>query len=157
VDIFPGFVDDENRYSSMGPDVDGEPARLRTDDGVSFTKAGARKIAHFADVELKKILESVRTGEPMAATPPDSETTANIEAGIPAPPDPAAPVVPPSKPLIGPVLPLTRQDKAPGGTLVSSPPKLTGDSNYTVQRALRTGIAPSARPGRADDFRWPRS
>ena len=39
--------------------------------------------------------------------------------------------------------------------LVSAPPKLTGDNAYTVQRALRVGIAPSSRPGRADDFRWP--
>ncbi len=156
VDIFPGFVDDENRYTSFGPDVDGEPARLRAEDGVSFTKAGARKIAHFADVEIKKILESLQTGAPVAVTPVDG-LPGSIEAAIPAPPDPAVPVVLPSKPLVGPVLPLTRQDVAPGGTLVSSPPKLTGDSAYTVRRALRTGIAPSARPGRADDFRWPRS
>ncbi|MCG7394404.1 DUF459 domain-containing protein [Microvirga sp. ACRRW] len=156
VDIFPGFVDDENRYTSFGPDVDGEPARLRTDDGVSFTKAGARKIAYFADVEIKKILESAGTGAPAAATTPDGQP-ANIEAAIPAPPDPAVPVVLPAKPIVGPVLPLTRQDVTPGGTLVSSPPKLTGDSAYPVQRALRNGVAPSSRPGRADDFRWPRS
>ncbi|WP_244510642.1 DUF459 domain-containing protein [Microvirga guangxiensis] len=156
VDIFPGFVDDENRYTSFGPDVDGEPARLRAEDGVSFTKAGARKIAHFADVEIKKILEAGRTGTPVAAVPADGQPV-DIEAAIPAPPDPAVPVALPAKPLVGPVLPLTRQDVTPGGTLVSSPPKLTGDHAYTVQRALRTGIAPGARPGRADDFRWPRS
>lgn len=156
VDIFPGFVDDENRYTSFGPDVDGEPARLRTDDGVSFTRAGARKIAHFADVEIKKILESIRTGTPVAATPTDGPP-ANIETSLPAPPEAAAPVSLPSKPLVGPVLPLTRQDVTPGGTLVSGPPKLTGDNAYPVQRALRTGIAPSARPGRADDFRWPKT
>jgi len=157
VDIFPGFIDDENRYTSFGPDVDGEPARLRTEDGVSFTKAGARKIAHFADVEIKKIFESVRTGTPVAATPTEGQPAPNIEAALPAPPDAAPPIALPSKPLVGPVLPLTRQDVAPGGTLVSAPPKLTGDNAYPVQRALRTGIAPSSRPGRADDFRWPRS
>ncbi|KLK90423.1 hypothetical protein AA309_26040 [Microvirga vignae] len=157
VDIFPGFVDDENRYTSFGPDVDGEPARLRTDDGVSFTKTGARKVAHFADVEIKKILESIRIGAPVAAAPADGQPVTNIEAAIPAPPDPAVPVALPAKPLVGPVLPLTRQDVAPGGKLVSGAPKLNGDNAYPVQRALRTGIAPSSRPGRADDFRWPRS
>jgi hypothetical protein len=157
VDVFPGFVDDENRYTSSGPDVDGEPARLRTNDGVSFTKAGARKLAHFADVEIKKILESIRTGTPMVATPTGGESVIDIEAAIPAPPDPAVPVALPAKPLVGPVLPLTRQDVTPGGTLLSGPPKLTGDHAYPVQRALRTGIAPGSRPGRADDFRWPRS
>lgn len=154
VDIFPGFVDDENRYTSTGPDVDGEPARLRTDDGVSFTKAGARKIAFFADVEIKKILESLRTGTPVATAPTGGT---DIEAALPAPPDAAAPVSLPVKPLVGPVLPLTRQDVTPGGALVSEAPKLSSDHAYPVRRALRTGIAPSARPGRADDFRWPRS
>ncbi len=154
VDIFPGFVDDENRYTSSGPDVDGEPARLRSDDGVSFTKAGARKIGFFADVEIKKILESIRTGGPVATASTDGQ---NIEAALPAPPDAAAPVALPLKPLVGPVLPLTRQPVTPGGTLVSGPLKLNGDQAYPVQRALRTGIPPSSRPGRADDFRWPRS
>lgn len=156
VDIWPGFVDDENRYISNGPDVDGEPARLRASDGVSFTSAGARKVAHFADVEIKKILESLKNGAPVAAAPVEGQPV-SIEAALPALPDAAPPVALPLKPLIGPVLPLTRQDVTPGGTLVSSPPKLTGDHAYPVQRALRTGIAPSSRPGRADDFRWPRS
>ncbi|MEZ0172146.1 DUF459 domain-containing protein [Microvirga sp. TS319] len=154
VDIFPGFVDDENRYTSTGPDVDGEPARLRTDDGVSFTKAGARKIAFFADVEIKKILESLRTGTPVATAPTSG---VDIEAALPALPDAAAPVSLPMKPLVGPVLPLTRQDVTPGGSLVSGAPKLSGDQAYPVRRALRTGIAPGSRPGRADDFRWPKS
>jgi len=156
VDIFPGFVDDENRYASTGPDVDGEPARLRTGDGVSFTRAGARKIAFFADVEIKKILEAIRTGAP-APVATGSTDGQNIEAALPAPPEAAAPVSLPAKPIVGPVLPLTRQDVAPGGSLVSGPPKLSGDHAYPVQRALRNGIAPGFRPGRADDFRWPKS
>ena len=49
----------------------------------------------------------------------------------------------------------TLKSPSPGGTLVSAPPKLTGDQAYSVQRALRVGVAPSSRPGRADDFRWP--
>jgi hypothetical protein len=158
VDIWPGFVDEDNRYTSTGPDVDGEPARLRTNDGVLFTRAGARKIAHFADTEIKRILDARQTGAPVAALPRPGEgqaQPASIEAAIPAPPDPAAPASLPSKPLVGPVLPLTKPEVAPGGTLVSGPPKLSGDHAYPVQRALRAGVAPSARPGRADDFRWP--
>jgi len=42
VDIWPGFVDDENRYTPDGPDVDGEPAKLRTNEGIFFTRAGSR-------------------------------------------------------------------------------------------------------------------
>lgn len=157
VDIWPGFVDDENRYTTTGPDVDGEPARLRTSDGVSFTSAGSRKIAHFADVEVKRILDAVKAGAPVAVTPVEGQPPLSLEAALPAPPEAVAPVALPVKPMIGPVLPLTKQDVTPGGTLVSTPPKLTGDHVYPVQRALRTGIAPNSRPGRADDFRWPGS
>lgn len=157
VDIWPGFVDEDNRYTATGPDVDGEPARLRTNDGVLFTKAGARKIAHFADTEIKRILDAKQPGAVATIPrPADGQVSpASIEAALPAPPDPAVPVPLPSKPLVGPVLPLTKPDVTPGGTLASGPPKLTGDHAYPVQRALRAGVAPSARPGRADDFRWP--
>jgi uncharacterized protein len=160
VDIWPGFVDDENRYTAEGPDMDGEPAKLRTNEGIFFTKAGSRKVAFFADTEIKRILGQGGTAtaaapNPADITPADGSAAPSIEAAIPAPPDAAAPVTLPSKPLVGPVLPLTRQDVTPGGTLVSAPPKLTGDHTYTVQRAMRAGIAPDSRPGRADDFRWP--
>lgn len=143
VDIWPGFVDDENRYTATGPDVDGAPARLRTGDGVSFTRAGARKIAHFADVEIKRFLGGPAPASATVSVPDPS-----------AAPLPEAPV--PARPAIGPVLPLTRPDLAPGGTLVSERPKFSGDSASSAQRALRDGIAPPPRPGRADDFRWPR-
>lgn len=158
VDIWPGFVDDENRYTAEGPDVDGEPAKLRTNEGVYFTRAGARKVAFFADTEIKRLLGQGATATaatPANITPADGSSLPSVEAAIPAPPDAAAPVSLPSKPLVGPVLPLTRQEVTPGGTLVSAPPKLSGDNAYTVQRALRVGIAPASRPGRADDFRWP--
>ena len=159
VDIWPGFVDDENRYTAEGPDVDGEPAKLRTNEGTFFTRAGSRKVAFFADTEIKRILgqggPATAAPGPADITPADGSIAPSIEAALPAPPDAAAPIPLPSKPLVGPVLPLTRQDVAPGGTLVSAPPKLTGDNAYTVQRALRVGIAPGSRPGRADDFRWP--
>jgi hypothetical protein len=160
VDIWPGFVDDENRYTAEGPDVDGEPAKLRTNEGVFFTRAGARKVAFFADTEIKRILGHGGTAtavapNPADITPADGSSPPSIEAAIPAPPDAAAPVSLPLKPLVGPVLPLTRQDVTPGGALVSAPPKLAGDNAYMAQRALRVGIAPGSRPGRADDFRWP--
>jgi hypothetical protein len=153
VDIWPGFVDEENRYTAVGPDVDGDPTKLRTNEGVFFTRAGARKVAFFADTEIKRVLGL--GGAATAAAPDPAQIAPAIEAAVPPPPDPAVPVALPQKPLVGPVLPLTRQDVAPGGTLVSAPPKLTGDNAQTVQRALRVGVAPSSRPGRADDFRWP--
>ena len=50
VDIWPGFVDDRDRYAASGPDPEGQIAKLRTADGVHFTKAGDRKLAHFAEL-----------------------------------------------------------------------------------------------------------
>jgi len=159
VDIWPGFVDEDNRYTDIGPDVDGDPTKLRTNEGVFFTRAGARKVAFFADTEIKRVLglggTAAAAPAPVQATPVDGSATPTIEAAVPPPPDAAIPVALPQKPLVGPVLPLTRQDVAPGGTLVSAPPKLAGDHAYSVQRAMRAGIAPNSRPGRADDFRWP--
>ncbi|MEE1657497.1 SGNH family hydrolase [Microvirga sp. CF3062] len=162
VDIWPGFVDEENRYTDIGPDVDGDPTKLRTNEGIFFTRAGARKVAFFADTEIKRVLglggtATAAAPDPAQIAPADGSATPAIEASVPPPPDAAVPVALPQKPLVGPVLPLTRQDVAPGGTLVSAPPKLTGDNAYTIQRALRTGVAPNSRPGRADDFRWPPS
>ena len=69
VDIWPGFVNDENRYAPVGPDVDGQTARLRAADGIHFTSAGARKAAHFAEVEIKRLLEA-RSGASVAAPAP---------------------------------------------------------------------------------------
>jgi len=153
VDVWPGFVDDDNHYTAIGPDVEGQPAKLRGSDGVLFTKAGARKVAHFADVEIKRLLEAKPSTDALAALPRPGEG-APMEAGLPAP---AGPPILPVKPLVGPVLPLTRPDLSPGGTLVAKPPRLDGDKAYPVQRALRDGVAPIPQPGRADDFRWPRS
>jgi hypothetical protein len=80
-----------------------------------------------------------------------------INASLPAPPEPAGAPALPAKPVAGPVLPLTRPDVSPGGTLVTGRPKLEGEAAQTVQKALRDGVAPSPRQGRADDYRWPRS
>jgi hypothetical protein len=160
VDIWPGFVNDENRYTSTGPDVNGQPSRLRANDGVLFTRAGARKAAHFADAEIKRIIEAKRTGTALAAVPapgapPEGATVEQIIGALPALPE--LPGTPPlqTKPVAGPVLPLTRPDLAPGGALVTGAPRLDGDQSYTARRALRDGVAPAPRPGRADDFRWP--
>ena len=38
VDIWDGFVDEEGRYAMQGPDFEGQIRRLRTPDGVYFTK-----------------------------------------------------------------------------------------------------------------------
>ena len=41
--------DEAGRFMQQGPDFEGQIRRLRSDDGVYFTKAGARKLAHYVD------------------------------------------------------------------------------------------------------------
>jgi hypothetical protein len=161
VDIWPGFVNDENRYTATGPDVNGQTSRLRPNDGVLFTKAGARKAAHFADTEIKRIIEAKRTGTAVTAAPnsDSAPTEASVDqvirASLPALPELSGTPPLQAKPLAGPVLPLNKPDLSPGGKLVSDRPRLDNDAGYTIQKAFRQGVVSNPRPGRADDFRWP--
>jgi len=49
VDVWDGFVDEDGRFAQSGPDFEGQTRRLRAGDGVHFTQAGARKLAHFVE------------------------------------------------------------------------------------------------------------
>lgn len=164
VDIWEAFVDGDNRYTVSGPDVTGQTAKLRTADGVHFTKAGARKAAHFAEREIRRLLQS----EPAAiiALPSESHEPGigvkdsierMIDASIPALPEPGGLLSIPTKPVAGPILPLTRADTAPGGVLLTGRPRMTGEAGTLVERVFGLGLPPDPRPGRADDFSWPHS
>lgn len=165
VDVWQGFVDDQNRYTALGPDVNGQTVRLRAADGIMFTKAGARKAAHFVDVELKRLMETRGGGTAVAGQPTEGQQAVTkeaeidriISASLPALPEPQGLPSLPARPLAGPVVPLTKAETAPGGTLVSGRPRMDGDAAYLADRAMREGVPPPPRPGRADDFKWPRS
>jgi hypothetical protein len=140
VDIWDGFVDEAGRYSPQGPDYEGQIRRLRSGDGVYFTKFGARKLAHYVDREIQR---TANRGMPVALPlPADSAPQAsNAKPGGPA-----------QRPAAGPVVPLTAMQAAPedligGGRAGGS----AGDS-----RVLSKGEAAAAPSGRADDFSWPR-
>ena len=143
VDIWDGFVDESGRYSPQGPDYEGQIRRLRTGDGVYFTKFGARKLAHYVEREVDRIMGN--KGLPVA---------------LPIPLDPAPqaatakPSGPTERPAAGPVVPLTGTRAAPeellGGVVVSPA------TDATVFRAITKGESVAARSGRADDFSWPR-
>jgi hypothetical protein len=47
VDVWDGFVDEAGRFLQQGPDFEGQIRRLRSYDGVYFTRPGARKLAHY--------------------------------------------------------------------------------------------------------------
>lgn len=61
VDIWDGFADENGAFVATGPDVNGQPARLRSGDGINMTAAGKRKIAFYAEKPIKRILGSSET------------------------------------------------------------------------------------------------
>ena len=124
----------------QGPDFEGQIRRLRTADGVYFTKAGAVKIASYVDHELRRVMPSYV--EPVALPSPETTTKSG----------PAN-----ARPDVGPVLPLTASGGYPGGALLGAevhPTSTTSDP--TAAKVLSRGETLAAPAGRADDFSWPR-
>ena len=99
------------------------------------------------------------TAPAIAAAPPKSDDTAAIDkfitAMLPSLPEPPGIPALPVKPAAGPVIPLSRAEISPGGTLLTGRPK-DADTSGTLERTLVHGSAPPPQPGRADDFSWPR-
>ncbi len=140
VDIWDGFVDDQGRYAVQGPDFEGQTRRLRTADGVHFTKAGAVKLASFVDRDLRRVLSSHVT----PAALPGPEANAPKPGGGP-------------RPAIGPVLPLKASGNADGGDLLGAGGRPTATSSDPLAvEVLNRGDPVTAPRGRADDFSWPR-
>jgi hypothetical protein len=158
VDIWEAFADDDNRFTAFGPDINGRTVRLRSSNGIYFTKAGARKAAHFVELEIRRILEE-RKNATVLALPQNGEGAKGDQAllSLPAPPELSGVLaLPPPPVLAGPILPLTRRDMASGGQLAERPPALSGYAGQLVQRVYDSGRMPDPKPGRADDFTWPR-
>ena len=66
VDVWDGFVDEAGRFLQKGPDFEGQIRQLRSYDGVYFTKPGARKLAHYVEREITRLLAG-RSGADRAA------------------------------------------------------------------------------------------
>ena len=142
VDVWDGFVDEAGRFLQKGPDFEGQIRQLRTYDGVYFTKPGARKLAHYVEREVTRLLAS-RSG-PIALPVEPATPDANAVPGQPAP-----------RPLAGPILPLVASSV---GTdqLLGGPGSRPASVDPLAARTLVKGEALAAPAGRADDFAWPR-
>jgi uncharacterized protein len=150
VDVWDGFVDEDGRYAQYGPDFEGQTRRLRTADGVYFTQAGARKLAHYVEREVQRWL-SLRAA--VAVQIPD-ETKADAPAGVrPG----TAPAVPGAKtrPLAGPTVPLLTERSGDSEELLGGNFR-QASTDALVNKVLVNGDAVKAPAGRADDFAWPR-
>jgi hypothetical protein len=152
VDVWDGFVDEDGRYAQSGPDYEGQIRRLRSGDGVHFTQAGARKLAHYAEREIQRWLNAqwAEVALPIQEEPKMEATAAR--PGTPA----AGASGAHARPLAGPIVPLLTErsgesdDELLGGS--ARPPA----ADAMVTKVLVNGEAVPAPAGRADDFAWPR-
>jgi uncharacterized protein len=140
IDVWDGFVDETGKFTTQGPDFEGQVRRLRTGDGVYFTKSGARKLAHYVEREIRRYMNNraVPVALPMGPIGPTPEAKSAV------------------RPLAGPVLPLTvtppNSDELAGGNETRPV-----HSDAIAASVLVNGDPVAAPAGRADDFSWPRN
>src|SRR5215470_6327734 len=103
VDVWDGFVDEDGRFAQSGPDFEGQTRRLRAGDGVHFTQAGARKLAHFVEREIERWLSARAVTVALPVEEPKAAPAAP-EIGPAAAPGKAGPSK--ARPLAGPAMPL---------------------------------------------------
>lgn len=93
IDAYQGFTDENGAYSAYGPDLEGAIRLLRLRDGVNFTDAGNRKLAHFVEKELRPDLIQAKQNRNIPLLGSDTEQ-AKINPGnavkTPAPSSPVA-------------------------------------------------------------------
>lgn len=53
LDIFDKFATEEGKYTRNGPDLNGNTVRMRKDDGIHFSTAGADKLAFYLSQTLR--------------------------------------------------------------------------------------------------------
>ena len=141
VDVWDGFADEAGKFSNYGPDYEGQVRRLRSSDGVFFTKAGAIKLARYVEQELSRYMSNrVPVALPSGsfeAAPSDSKPT--------------------ERPLMGPVIPLagTAKDKdKDSNSLLGAPGSSPIQDDAIATKVLANGETVPAPPGRADNFAW---
>jgi len=60
IDAYSSFIGDDGRYSAYGPDLTGKVRLLRYRDGIHFSGAGNRKLAHYIERAVKRDLDIAR-------------------------------------------------------------------------------------------------
>lgn len=142
VDVWGGFVDEGGAFVTSGPDINGQPVRLRSDDGINVTRAGKRKLAFYAEKPLNKLLgitpqgtEAVLPASLPQATPGELNVPVNIDRTVP--------------------ISLSDPELDGGSELLGAQTAAKGDPRSPGEKLVVQGIAPAAPAGRADDFSWP--
>ncbi|HEX5959452.1 MAG TPA: DUF459 domain-containing protein, partial [Hyphomicrobiaceae bacterium] len=145
IDITAHFADEAGNYTPYGPDIAGQQRIVREPDGVQFTWAGNRKLAHFVEREIKRDLTQARAERsiPLAGSEADQKRILALRprppGGGPAERDSTAGAAKPGSAKAGAKAP----SKAPPS---GSPIDATGDAKADNGRiSLRTVAAGGAR------------
>ncbi|MDK9695355.1 MAG: GDSL-type esterase/lipase family protein [Siculibacillus sp.] len=158
VDIWNAFTDEAGFYASTGPDVEGQIKKLRTNDGVLFTRAGQRKLAFFVEQEIRKVMRG--GGIPSLLTLPEEPRAEPRpeEAIVGGPP----PLPPAPWTVVGPIVPLGRAAGPDGDGGLAGAPGRTRAAEYLpggfpivstpAHRRLVDGLPIEAPAGRVDDI-----
>jgi hypothetical protein len=120
LDIYDRFIGEDGRYSAYGPDVNGQNALMRKDDGIHFSNAGSDKLAFYISQSIRSVYRgggvSIAIADPLAGT------------------DAAAMLRPPYQGLgqirllevAGAVIPLSRSPQRANDLLVTAGPASSG-------------------------------
>lgn len=138
VDIWDGFVDNNGAFTLTGPDVNGQPTRLRLDDGVNFSRAGKAKIAFYAEKDLNHLLgDAVLPG--IEGPPSNGPGSVTAPAGEGSP-QRTAPIS------------LRDQGMDDGKTLAGATVTPVPGNETAMEKLTIEGIASTPPIGRADNF-----
>jgi hypothetical protein len=137
IDMWNGFADEDGKYVAFGPDIRGQSAQLRADDGLNFTRAGQRKLAYFVEQNLSDLFGGAVT--PVAITEPAKGATGVVS------------------PLIGPMVPLDALEQGSSDALSGGVRGQPGNITTAVAARLTREDAKLPPAGRADSSLWPLS
>jgi hypothetical protein len=141
VDVWSGFANEEGRYITSGPDVEGQTRQLRTGDGINFTRAGRLKLAFYVEREIRRQTGFGSGGIDLLATVTQGN---QIEIG----PDG-------TKRLVGPIISLNNPLPGMSGDLVGDAPPTAPTEESLQYKIIVKGEALPDVAGRVDDFAWP--
>jgi hypothetical protein len=139
VDVWDGFADEDGNFALRGPDYNGQMRQLRTGDGIYFTKAGAAKLGHYVEREIRRLMIASTT--PVALPVPEQQPAPEVKSGGPTP-----------RPVAGPVVPLNAVTS--GSELAGAPTGASAAADPLVSQVMVRGEPLAPPSGRADDFAW---
>jgi hypothetical protein len=141
VDVWSGFANEEGRYMTSGPDVEGQTRQLRTGDGINFTRAGRLKLAFYVEREIRRQTGFGSGGIDLLATVTQGNRIEIAPDG--------------TMRLVGPIISLDNPLPGLSGELVGAEPPAAPTAESLQFKVIVKGEALPDVAGRVDDFAWP--